>query len=495
MKNLLLALICLVQISFMNAQSAPLQQADVEFPLRFLAADELEGRRTGERGNNLAARYIAEYFRTYNLETAPDAEGYYQKIPFNGVTPPTMAELEIEGKSYQQGDDLLILTGDASELEAKAVFAGHGWVDEKTGHDDYADVKVEGRIVFVLPGTPESQDPGTVFSAMAVKRQLATERGAVAVIELYRLSFPWKFFVSYFNKKSLQMGNMEGKAIPYGFINQLDDAIVGKLNKGKKLKVKLENTAYTRQAVPSQNVIGILEGSDPDLKNEYVLLSAHYDHVGTGKNGGGAFTAEDSIFNGARDNAMGTVALLGAVKSLSQNPPKRSIIFLAVTGEELGLLGSAYYAENPLIPLNQTIGNLNSDGAGYNDTSYVSITGYGRIGIDEMIKQAVKDAGLKVYANPAPEQGLYDRSDNVSFARKGVPAINVAPGITGFDEQIGKYYHQVVDEAESIDFQYFTKWCQAFANLALLIGNDEDKPIWKAGDKYESAGKKLYSKD
>lgn len=495
MKNLLLIFVCLMQISFLNAQSASLQQADVEFPLRFLAADELEGRRTGERGNNLAARYIAEYFRTYNLSTAPEATGYYQNIPFTSIIPPTIAKLEINNKIYEQGEDLLIMTGDDLDIEAKAVFAGHGWVDEKTGHDDFKDIKVQDRVVFVLPGTPTSQDPATVFSAMGKKRALAAERGAVAVIELYRLSFPWKFFVSYFNKESLQMGSMDGKAITYGFANQIDKSAIEKMQNGKKIKVKLANTAFKKRSVPSQNVIGILEGSDPTLKDEYVLLTAHYDHVGTGKNGGGAFTAADSIFNGARDNAMGTVALLGAVKLLSQNPPKRSTIFLAVTGEELGLLGSAYYAENPLIPLNKTIVNLNSDGAGYNNTSYASITGYGRIGIDDLTDEAVKSAGLEVFPNPSPEQGLYDRSDNVSFARKGVPAINMAPGITGFDEQISKYYHQVADEAESIDFQYFTKWCQAFANLATLVGNAEKKPTWQTGDKYEAAGKELYSKE
>lgn len=483
----------LTSSSFLFAQTPLLQQADVEFPLRFLAADELEGRRTGERGNDLAARYIAEYFRTYGLQTVEGADDYYQRIPFNGITPPTTAQLTVGEQTFQQGEELLMMTGAAMELEGKAIFAGHGWVDQKTGHDDYANLKVKDKIVFVLPGTPTAGDPATIFGSMGKKRQIAAELGAAAVIELYQLSFPWKFFVSYFNKESMQVSSEGSSAISYGFVNGMDKAMIERMRKGKKVKVKLNHSDYQQRTIAAQNVIGVLEGSDPELKDEYILVTAHYDHVGTGKNGGGAFTAEDSIFNGARDNAIGTVALLGAVKTLAQAPPKRSVIFLAVTAEEIGLLGSAYYAENPLIPLEQTIFNLNSDGAGYDDVTAISVVGYGRTGTDELVDQAAASADLKVLPNPAPEQNLYDRSDNVSFAKKGIPAINFSGGVTGFSAEIGKYYHQVGDEADSIDFPYFTKVCQVFANLTTLVANMDKKPFWMEGDKYEAAGKELYS--
>ncbi|MFK7935654.1 MAG: M20/M25/M40 family metallo-hydrolase [Saprospiraceae bacterium] len=495
MKNILLFVAVMVFPIFLMAQAPALQQADVEFPLRFLASDELGGRRTGEMGNDLAARYIAEYFRTYNLQTVEGADDYFQDVPFSGITPPSTAQLTIGDANFMQAEELLMLTGTAADVEAKAVFAGYGWVDNKTGHNDYADLKVADRVVFVLPGTPDAQDPLAVFNSMGKKRQIAAELGAKAVIELYQLPFPWKFFVSYFNKESLQVSKSNGNDISYGFVNGIDKSVIERMRKGKKVKVKLSHSDYQQRTIKAQNVIGVMEGSDPDLKDEYVLVTAHYDHVGSGKNGGGAFTAEDSIFNGARDNAMGTVAMLGAVKSLSQKRPKRSVVFLAVTAEELGLLGSAYYADNPLIPLDKMIFNLNSDGAGYDDTSAISVVGYGRTGTDELVDRASAMAGLKVLPNPAPEQGLYDRSDNVSFARKGVPAINFSGGVTGFSEEIGKYYHQVADEATSVDFPYFTKMCQVFANLTLMIANDDKKPVWTAGDKYEAAGKALYSNE
>lgn len=495
MKNLLFSLIFLATWSTLSAQTPAVQQADVEFPLRFLASDDLMGRRTGEMGNNMAARFIAEYFRTYGLKTVEGAEDYYQNIPFEGITPPSMASLTIGDQSFKQGEDLLIMTGNALDTEAKAVFAGHGWVDADKDQDDYKGLKVEGKVVIVLPGTPDASDPSTVFKAMGVKRQLAAERGAIGVIEMYRLPFPWGFFKNYFNKESLQISAGGDSPISYGFVNKLSDETFARLKKGKKVKVSLQNSDYAKREIPSQNVIGVLEGTDPELKKEYVLISAHYDHVGTGKNGGGAFTAQDSIFNGARDNGMGTVALLSAVKALSQNPPKRSIIFLAVTAEEIGLLGSAYYAENPLVPLNETIFNLNTDGAGYNDKTAVSVTGYGRTGTDEWSEQAAQAAGLTVIQNPVPEQNLYDRSDNVAFARKGIPAICFSPGVTSFDSELGKYYHQVADEADAIDFPYFTQYCQAFVTLAELIANDNKRPEWTAGDKYEEAGKMLYLKN
>ena len=189
---------------------------------------------------------------------------------------------------------------------------------------------------------------------------------------------------------------------------------------------------------------------------------------------------------------MGVVALLSAAKALAEQPPRRSVLVLAVTGEELGLLGSQYYAEHPLIPLEKTIFNLNTDGAGYNDVSYVSAIGFGRTHTDDMIEAGANVFGLDVFPNPAPEQGLFDRSDNVSFAAKGVPAICLSPGMTTFDEEIGKYYHQVTDNPETIDFDYLLKYSQAFARIARLVADDTDRPKWVEGDKYEEAGKKLY---
>ncbi len=485
-----------------NAQLPEFQltKQQTEAHLRFLASDALQGRRTGEPGNDMAAAYIASQFAAYGLKTAPGLDNYYQPIPFEAVTPAQKASLSMGKTEYRQGENLLVLTGNTGPEKAEAVFANYGWVDEESGYDDYKGLDVEGKVVFVLPGTPDGKDPLSVFKAMSKKREAARERGAVAVLELYRLQFPWDFFRSYFNKENLSLADEEAlekaqqKDIVYGWLKEQEDGAIQRLQDGKKVKVELQSSGFSRRIVYSNNVVGIIEGADPELKDEYLLITAHFDHVGTGKNGGGAFTPQDSIFNGARDNGMGTTALISAAQALSLAPPRRSVIVLAVTGEEIGLLGSQHYADNPLIPLEKTIFNLNTDGAGYNDISYVSVVGYGRTGVDELAEAGANIFGLDVFPNPAPEQNLYDRSDNVSFASKGVPAIQFTPGTTGFDEEIAKYYHQATDNPDTIDFDYLHKFCQAFSRTARLIANEEERPRWKKGDKYEEAGKKLYER-
>lgn len=492
-----LSLLFFAEITVAQAPEVDFTRAEVEAHLRFLASDELQGRRTGEAGNNIAARYIATFFEAYGATKAPGLDSYYQSIPFANYTPPTSGAFEIEGEAYEYGKDFFFLSGDPTEFSGKAVFANFGWVDETTGHDDYKGLNVKGKVVFTLPGRPDSQDPTAVFMAMQEKQRLAKENGAVALIELYRLQFPWTFFLSYFNKKTLRVDdnpNSEDTAIAYGWLKEKDKTPFAKMQDGKKVNVTLKSEAFKKEPFPSQNVIGIIEGSDPDLKKEYVVLTAHYDHVGTGKNGGGAFTEQDSIFNGARDNGMGTVALMMAGKAFSQQKTKRSIILLAVTGEELGLLGSAYYAANPIIPLEETVYNFNTDGAGYNDKTSISIIGSGRTGTDKWVEKSAEIFGLNVIKDPAPEQNLFDRSDNVSFAAKGVPALAFSPGVTGFDEELMKYYHQVVDNPNTIDFDYFLKYCQSFVHTARLIADDPNTPFWKGGDKYEAAGKALYNK-
>lgn len=156
------------------------------------------------------------------------------------------------------------------------------------------------------------------------------------------------------------------------------------------------------------------------------------------------------------------------------------------------MLGSKYYAEHPLVPLKQTIFDLNTDGAGYSDTTIISVIGLERTGAKNEIEAGAKAAGLGVFAEPAPEQGLFDRSDNVNFAIKGIPAPDISPGLRTFDETIAKYYHQAIDNPESLDYNYMLKFCKAYAYTARLIADRPTRPQWSAGDKYEAAGKALY---
>lgn len=506
LKNLLLVSLMLSSFSLwgqdgkattMDLPEFKLDAAETEMHLRFLAADELMGRRTTDMGNNVAARYIAEQFRFHGLQTAPGADGYYQIVPFENRIPPKESFVRWGENVYEHGGDMIMMAGKAMEADLEVVFVNYGWIDELKKTDDYAGLDVAGKVVVAISGLPDTQEPSAVFGAMKKKRKIAADKGAFALVELYKLSFPWDFFKSYFGKERLDIvqEEEEGKVdIPYIWLKEKSEEPSLALKAGKETRFKLKLNGFETKALPSQNVIGVLEGSDPVLKNEYILCTAHYDHVGVGKQGGGAFSPEDSIFNGARDNAIGTVALLSAVKTLSMQKPKRSVIFIAFTGEEMGLLGSGYYADHPLIPLNQTVYNLNTDGAGYDDKTAFSVLGYDRVGTQDQFDVAAEAFGLKVIPDPAPEQNLFDRSDNVNFAAKGIPAPTFSPGTTGFSEEIQRYYHQVGDNPETLDFTYVNKFCQAYAYTARLVANMEKAPQWKTGDKYEKAAKELYEK-
>ncbi|MTI89129.1 MAG: M20/M25/M40 family metallo-hydrolase [Balneolaceae bacterium] len=245
----------------------------------------------------------------------------------------------------------------------------------------------------------------------------------------------------------------------------------------------------------SRNVIGMIEGTDPELKDEYILLTAHYDHVGVRSPRGdnGSDTPADSIYNGARDNGMGTIAVIAAARAFAKKAPKRSILLLAVTAEEMGLVGSRYYAENPLIPHNQVVYNLNVDTGGYSDTSIVTVVGLGRTSADSLIIQGTKPFGIEPIADPSPGEGLFDRSDNVNFARQGIPAPTFSPGFRAFsDPGVANYYHQPADEADDMDYDYLTRFTQAYVHTARIIANADEAPHWMPGDKYEEAAKQLY---
>jgi hypothetical protein len=466
-----------------------ISRAEVESHTRFLASDELMGRRTGEPGNQIAARYIAEQFRQLGLKTPPGQTDYFQQIGLEKVKAASSATLILGKDTLRLGKELVVMAGGSTNVSGEVVYVGYGLTD---GEDGYKGRDVKGRILVAQGGSPDAKGPGEIFRASAEKRKLATSKGAAALIELYSESIPWGFVNQYFSREQVSIPATEAGSTPiaHAWVNNAN-------NQYKQLKeagqtVVFQTSGRPRALVSSANVAGIIEGTDPKLKSEYVVLSAHFDHVGVGKQGGSAYQPSDSIFNGARDNAFGTVSILEAAKTLSQQRPKRSILVLALTGEEVGLLGSRYYAEHPLVPLKQTIFDLNTDGAGYNDTTIISVIGLERTGAKNEIEIAAKTFGLGVFAEPAPEQGLFDRSDNVNFAVKGVPAPTFSAGFKAFDESIGKYYHQAIDNPESLDFNYVQKFCQAFAYAARLIADRPIRPQWSAGDKYEAAGKALY---
>ncbi|NJO87015.1 MAG: M28 family peptidase [Lewinella sp.] len=460
----------------------------------FLASDYLAGRRTGSLGNEIVAEYIAAQLEAFGYVPI-NGESYFQDIPLEVVSAPTTVELSLNGTTFNNKEDVLVLRGGSATLAAEVVFVGYGWVDQAKGQDDYQGLDVKGKIVITLPGLPDDQGQRAIFQGISAKAELAAARGAIAQFELYRLPFPWSAFVGFMGNERMSLKSSEakkGQPYPLRFYQKQKEGFLAALRAAKKPKGTLQSSGMKVNSFNSRNVGGVLRGSDPTLAEEYLLLSAHFDHVGVGAQGGGAFTATDSIFNGARDNAFGTISLLSAAKCFAEQLPRRSIIVLAVTGEEVGLLGSEYYASHPLLPLEKTVYNFNTDGAGYNDTTAIAIIGMGRTGVDAEIEKGAAAVGLRVVANPVPEQGLFDRSDNVSFAARGVPALTFSPGFEEFDDTMLKYYHQVTDNPNSINYSYLWQYCRSFTYIARLIANKTERPTWVEGDKYQAAGRKLY---
>ncbi len=466
--------------------AATITKTEVENHVRFLASDELKGRKAGSEGLNVAARYIAEQFRMSGVKTILNHDSYFQSFSLDDISGAKSAEIKWGDSSWNLENKLLVMGGSAFDYDGEVVFAKYGLTDE-----DYKGLKVKGKVVVLQIGAP---DEPNAFAAMRMgqqKQQLAMQKGAIGVIELYSLPVPWKMMNRYLKGGRMDI-HQESKSLPTFWVEDGSQEALKAISSAKKPKMKIMSSGMNIDVKPTQNVVGYIEGTDAKLKEEYILLTAHYDHVGVGTAEAPNVTAEDTIFNGARDNAIGTTAIITAARTLAKNPPKRSVVLIALTAEEVGLLGSKYYADNPMMPLNRCIFNLNIDNGGYNDTKVVTVIGLERTGAKDQIAEATAAFSLESIDDPAPEQGLFDRSDNVNFAAKGIPAPTFSLGFRAFDEEIMKYYHQVTDDAESVDFDYVLKYCQSYAFAAELIANLKKSPKWKKGDKYEEAGKNRY---
>jgi hypothetical protein len=445
----------------------------------YLASDALMGRDPIRPEMKMAYTFIAQVLEKAGAKPLPGGNGYYQDIPFNLSSPPAKGFVQMGDFSFSQGQNLLVLDGSSFSGNYEVVEVGFGSAEEFAGKD------LKGKIAISNVGAPNKFSPNQLFSEGRAKAKRAKEAGAVALIERFNVpSVPWQLVSGFLNRPQMGLDQGEASNLPYLWVEDLKNQLTG-TNLGK---ATLAIEGKVNRKIDGKNVLAMIEGTDPQLKNEYILLSAHYDHVGVGS----PDETGDSIYNGARDNAVGTVAVLNAAQYFAKNPPKRSILFALWTAEEKGLLGSAYFANNPLIPLNQVVYNLNIDNAGYNDTSIITVIGLGRTTADFMINEAVAEFGLTAKADPSPEQGLYDRSDNVNFARKGIPAPSFTLGFTAFDDEINKYYHKAGDEVESFDLNYAQLYWKSYILSAQKIANWSQKPQWTAGDKYEEVGKKLY---
>jgi hypothetical protein len=477
-------------VGIAHAQKKVIQQVEQlvtaresEAHLSFLASDEMRGRNTGSPEIEIAANYISAQLKIHGAKPVNGSATYFQDVMLEKLAPATQATLTLGTDVYKLKDDLLYYGGGSAAIEGEIVFVGYG------SQSDFEKTDVKGKIVVSFAGTGSTANAvQALFTDSPVKRAFAATHGAAALIEVMALpGLPWPSLINFLSAERMTTKKDGEVAVPHLYMKKSEVASLNALIETKKSTGKLIIEAAPSIPVAAKNVAGIIEGNDPILKNEWIVISAHYDHVGVKKN-----ITPDSIYNGARDNAIGTTALLQAAKFFGKNTPKRSVLFLAVTGEEKGLLGSEWYSNHPLIPLKQTVFDLNCDGAGYNDKTIVTAIALNRTSVDESLRKAAQAFGLELKGDPAPEQNLYERSDNLNFAVKGVPAIDVAPGVKAFDPELFKYYHQPADEVSSLDMVYIEKFHRIFVYGAYLIVNDKARPVWQKGDKFEEAGKKLY---
>jgi len=456
----------------------------VKGKLEFFASDELRGRDTPSPEQDIAAKYLATRMGEWGVDLVPGMEDYFQEVKFKKVSPPSVGKLSAKDSSFVLGENMALLKGKDVDLNSKVVFVDYG------SEEDFEEANVKGKIVVARMGKKGEPNVRKAFYAGREKRKLAMEKGALALVELYgSKQISWTLIKRYLGGEStsLDMEEESEEQIPHVWIDDSgnDKAAFFKTLKGKA-SLQIQGSMTNRFI--AKNVVGMVEGKDPNLKNEIVVFSAHYDHVGVNR----ADAEGDSIYNGTRDNAIGTVTVLEAAKNISRYPLNRTAMFVFFTGEEKGLLGSEWFVNHPVVPLKDIVMCFNSDNAGYNDTTKATIIGLERTTATDELVEACQIYGLEAIKDPVPDQNLFDRSDQANFARAGIPAIMYSLGLTAFDDEILKYYHQPADDPNSVNYRYLFEFTKAYVHGCRSVGNMKTRPYWTEGDKYYEAGEELY---
>ena len=455
--------------------------------LRFLAADEMRGRYTGTPENARAADYIAEVFAASGAKPVPGSSSMLTPVRLVESKPIATASVSFGESRLAFPEAVLPLTRQAADLSGDAIYLDHAAFDAVVAET------VKGKVVITEAGSSEgAADPRAWLKLADAKRERMQGMGATALVEVYRSSaMPFGRIVAGVNRGGMQIAPKAGKKIPSLWITE-NNALADfrKRSSSGTLPVKINVEAPESKVIESNNVVATLPGTDPTMAGEYIAVTAHFDHIGVTARPG----QTDSINNGARDNGMGTVALLEVARNWRANPGRRPLLLMAWTAEEVGLLGSKYWAENPTVPLANVLFNFNMDGAGYDDTTAVTIQGYGRTSAQPAVDAAVSAAGLSPKPDPIPQYNLFAQSDNYSLAAVGIPAINMAPGFTGFSEELMKYYHQPADEISTVDAGYLRRYTQAATAVARKLSDLPTAPMWQANDEFESVAKELYKR-
>ena len=511
--------------------------------IKVLSSDQYEGRAPASQGETLATGYIEDQFKKVGLKPGNPDGTYFQSVPMVGIKADPSAQLVFtdyaSGKheTLKFADDFVAWTKrvqPAISVEADMVFVGYGVVAPEYQWDDFKGLNVKGRILVVLindPPVPDPKDPSkldektfkgkamTYYGRWTYKFEMAAAKGALGCLIVHQTGpagYPWGVVRSsntgeQFNLVSGDRGMSRCAAegwITYEKAKALF-ALAGKdfdaLEKSAvsrdfhpvdlhvKASLGLRNTLRT---INSKNVVGKVVGSRPDLRDEYVIYTAHWDHLGIGPEVNG-----DKIYHGALDNASGVAGIVELADAFAhiQPPPRRSILFLSVTGEEKGLLGSQYYSEHPLYPLAKTLAEINMDGLNMlGRTKDIEVIGLGQSTLDDVVEAVAAEQGRVVRPDAEPEKGFYYRSDHFNFAKQGVPALDPSSGVEYLGKPEGwglqmrdKYtsedYHKPSDKIKPYwDMSGTVEDLRLLGEVGYRVANAKTFPVWKAGSEFKA---------
>ncbi|MDH3840052.1 MAG: M28 family peptidase [Chromatiales bacterium] len=508
---------------------AAINRENLQAHLNFLADDARKGRMSGEPGYDQAAEYVAAQFEALGLEPG-GRDGWFQPVPL------LTRRIDIESAAVTVHGDLgdgnlewkkdFVMGGDPvrdeTSVRAEVVYAGFGVHAPELGYSDYDDIDVNGKIVAIFGGAPATfpHNQRAFYSSGRTKRDEMVERGAVGYISMRSRTdqkrYEWEVvtlnagvtagmsWINLSGKAADHHPELEGSAAisemvapdifeltPISFEEALDAADSGKpMSTPLGIEVTLSQKSDHTE-VTSPNVIGIIRGSDPELADEYVVYSAHLDHVGIGTPVNG-----DDIYNGFYDNAVGVSLLIEAARAFAtmDKRPRRSILIVAVTGEERGLLGSDYFAHYPTVPSNSIVANINLDmPLLLYPLADVIAFGAQHSSMQAPIEKAVAAEGFALTPDPIPEEVLFIRSDQYSFVRQGIPSVFLVPGFTSTDpgidgqalfrDHLAKHYHRPSDDlSRPFDWDSALRFARANVRIGQEIADAAARPTWNEGD-------------
>ena len=538
--NLLLILAALLPTPLVVASAETFSAARILARTKILASDEFEGRAPGSPGEEKTVAYLVGEFQKLGLAPGNPDGTYVQNVPLVGITSAPTLSFALDGQTLAM-ENINDYIGPSSRVtpqvgakDTDVVFVGYGVVAPEYGWDDYKGVDVRGKTVVMLVNDPPvTKADGSLDDAMfkgkamtyygrwTYKYEIAAAKGAAACLIVHETGpagYPFAVLVGSNSRENFEISAPDGNAghvamqgwLTLDAARKLFTAAGQNYDTAKAAAAKADfkpvflgakatfSITNVLRNVASRNVVGLLPGSDPKLRNEYLIYTAHWDHLGRDPRLQG-----DQIYNGAADNAAGVAVMLEIAQAMVSLPaaqrPKRSVLFLSVTAEEKGLLGSRYYATNPLYPLKQTLANINMDGANqFGRTSDIVTIGDGATTIEDLVASVAADQGRTVVPDPHPERGGYYRSDHFEFAKVGVPAYYpkrgvVFPGLPAdfsdkmTDDYLANRYHKVGDEVQpDWTFEGAAQDTVFLLQVGWRIANGDTWPEWKPGNEFKA---------